>query len=207
MDSPSTLKIRDKAYRFISIEGVDGVGKSSAIKMAAQRRRGEFTVLKSPPEKMSHLRSFYDDCASPEARLFFYLSSVAEVSNDTRNCLLTSDVCCDRYLLSTIAYHNVLCNSWGLEGYFELAAALGLKLPDNSILLLADRKTRLKRLKKRFALSGCYVGTDLDFALTEKVQKEYLRIAESGVCKMTLLDTSRLSLAEVSERILMEFER
>lgn len=206
MRSAQASRELDGKCRFFCVEGVDGVGKSSAVRLAAARR-ADFVAMKTPPERMGSLRRFYDKNSCAEARFFFYLSAVAEQSNEIRAALSEKNVCCDRYLLSTIAYHSVMCRKHGLERYFALAEEMGLAIPDRNIVLLADAKTRIGRLNKRVNENGEKTSTDLDIELTELVQSEYLRIAEAGFCVASFIDTSKLGVEEVVERVLAEFEK
>lgn len=197
MNCVSKRRKPNKSYCLIAVEGVDGVGKSSALKMAATMSRSNFATFKTPPDRLSVSRDIYESSA-PEARFLFYLSSIAEQSNSINDALLNGSVCCDRHILSTIAYHNIMCKRQDLEKWLHFAYDLGIALPHGNIILLADKKTREGRLAKRQAENGNDFGTDANILLTDKVQDEYLRLAGTCVLKSVLVDTSNLALPKVA---------
>lgn len=124
---------------FISIDGVDGVGKTTVAKLLAAD--GSFQYHKSPSGPFAQLRKEIDAHATPLERYCFYRLATQFDSTKIGQLLETNSVVCDRYIASTMAYHvamdariRVIHNDTGL-----------LK-PDFAFLLGACSEIRDRRI-------------------------------------------------------------
>jgi dTMP kinase len=187
--------------RFVVIEGVDGVGKTTVAKKIAERLGGvyvktpldiieDFVASKSPSSNVS-LRYHIDSYAhsSPRTRFLFYLYCVSEAAHHINKLLKTSDVICDRFLASSIAYHRVLDPelpnmdfSWVVE-----------VVPDYQVLLEVSNETEhARRLSGRNGRTDNILESDLHFR--RQVNEEF--------CKLGLekIDTTYLPISVVVEK-------
>ena len=83
---------------FFTLEGVDGVGKSSAIQLAKQMRPQLFVPFKCPPEELNCIRGIFDaPGVHLGARFSFYASTDFYLSSRIRKVCESDPVCCDRF--------------------------------------------------------------------------------------------------------------
>ena len=86
----------------VVVEGLDGTGKSTLV-LNLKEKLGQFAVcLKSPPEELSHLRSYFDEQPKKMRRAFYVLGNYACA---VRMQLLATEgpVIVDRFWPSTVA--------------------------------------------------------------------------------------------------------
>lgn len=132
---------RNARRLFVSIEGVDGVGKTTVAKRLADRLSA--TYYKTPSGPFELIRQEVDRICDPITRFRFYLSAVSYASADISEKLQSSAIVCDRYIDSTLAYHEVLGVST------NEAARDGIIKPDLAVLLTVPSAERAKRLAGR----------------------------------------------------------
>lgn len=189
-------------HKFIVIEGVDGVGKTTVAKALAARLGAvyvrtpslaleSFQMLPSHQNGLS-LRAYADQQAysDPKVRFAFYLFAVLDASVQVEALLRSSSVVCDRYLSSTLAYHRVLAP--------ELAAVdvswVQSIRPDLEVVLdVSDKRVHLDRLQARAARSDR--ALERNFRFLQLVRQEYQRLG------LTTIDTAVESVDQVVTRI------
>lgn len=103
-------------HKFIVIEGIDGSGKTTIATELSKRLSCH--IYKPPPKNISlsqtplsmTLREYVDQKAfdAPQIRFLFYLFGLAQASTEICSLLQTNHVVCDRYIASTLVYHQVL---------------------------------------------------------------------------------------------------
>ena len=132
---------------FISLDGVDGVGKTTVAKLLATD--GVFRYHKSPAGPFAQLREEVDNHATPLERYCFYRMSTQFDSAQIRQFLKTSSVVCDRYIASTAAYHI------GMDARIRgIHNEVGLLRPHFSFLLGARSEVRDTRILERARASS-----------------------------------------------------
>lgn len=131
--------------RFIVLEGLDGVGKSTLARILASRLDAQF--MSTPGDSFKDIRglaiaAFGDDQL---ARALFYTATVSCEGRKARTTVIQGrSVVMDRYWASTVAYAKARGVSANLD-------ALGSHLvpPDITVLIILEEATRLERLRQR----------------------------------------------------------
>lgn len=175
----------------ITLEGVDGTGKSSAAKMLADSLGFMFTSTPGS-EYMTARKAATGDKYSA---YYYYVSSCYHVSDMAGKM----NIVCDRYIHSTAAYNWPFDREIpdDLFGYFE-----GLRKPDKSFLLCAGDYTRRARMDNRMNNGGIISELDYDFAGQEKAQKIY-----AGFSDLIHVDTDSITLPELVKFLLLSCGR
>lgn len=137
---------------FITIEGVDGSGKTSTAKELAHRMHAEYLAAPTGYFKRNRKRvdQFLEkgppyDIADLQARFRFYVFSNLALSQEIANLLKTKHVVCDRFRLSTEAPHRAM----GLNVSHEDEDRLKILKPDLTVVLTAEMGRIERRLNDR----------------------------------------------------------
>lgn len=145
--------------RFISLEGIDGAGKSAQIGRLADwlRSRGHrVTTCRDPGSTPAGdavraiLLDRHDLHLAPTAEMFLYMASRAQLVADViEPALARGDwVVSDRYLLSNVVYQG---HAGGLDPESIRVAgqiATAGRMPDLVLLIDVDLETSAQRLKR-----------------------------------------------------------
>lgn len=129
---------------FIVLEGLSGCGKTTIGRMLAERMYAEFYV--TPPNPFSRVRESIDKDATLSARFLFYLAGLLQASQEITEILQTRGVVCDRYVHTTICFHQAV----GID-VSTLAPNFirNVLQPDHVFLITCTQSTRIRRLVKR----------------------------------------------------------
>ncbi len=176
---------------FVSIDGVDGVGKTTTARLLAASRG--FQYYKSPSGPFEDLRKEVDKYASPIGRYAFYRLALEHDSAVIAKMLETGPVVADRYIASTFAYHVVLDPRTR-----EIHSEMNLLRPTFQILLSARPEIRIRRLEKRRAgemRKASDVKLEDNVALLNNVADIFRSLGLSEI------DTSDITPEEVVTRI------
>lgn len=189
---------------FITLEGGEGAGKSTQIKLLADRLRqsGREVVTTREPggtpeaEKIRDLLVHRDGGEwTPMAEiLLFFAARNMHVETLIRPALAAGKiVISDRFTDSTRAYQSY---GHGIDPYLiESLVRVSLQNfePDLTFILDLDVKTGLARAGKR--LTGEESGEDrfeqLDTAFHERLRRGYLEIAERNPGRCVVVDAAR----------------
>ena len=187
---------------FISLEGVDGSGKSTQARLLVEAL-GEGTVAIREPggtEAAERIRELLADPAvplEPLAELMLFLAARAEVTERVIRPALEAGkvVVADRFSDSSVAYQGA-ARGLGVGEVIGLceAATDGL-WPDLTLLLRVDPETGLGRAggEDRFEQEGQ--------ALQQQVAAAYEEIAIIASDRVVVIDASG-SVEEVHQRVL-----
>lgn len=138
-------------HRFIVLEGLDGSGKTTlARELAAQltRRGVRSMAIKTPPKPLVSCAPLVATHFDVDARFLFHLSGVHYTSTMVRELVDDYVVVCDRYLLSTLAYHDAA----GRVAQVDISS-LNLLLPDVTFYVFIEEDARQARIRARGVLA------------------------------------------------------
>jgi dTMP kinase len=187
--------------RFITFEGIDGSGKTTQMRLLAQRLRAEGrevleTVEPGGTSVGQQIRRILLDAANhdlrPSAELLLYFASRAQ---NVEQCILPAlsagkIVLCDRFTDSTLAYQGY-ARGLGAETVLALdRIACGGLTPDLTLLIDLDVASGLERARARNA-GGSAGETRMDDQSLEfhrKVREAYLALAKQYASRFRIID-------------------
>ncbi len=187
---------------FISLEGIDGSGKSTQAKLLAEAL-GPDTVLTREPggtEAAERIRGLLADPAvefDPLAELLLFLAARADLTARVIRPALESgrDVVSDRFADSSVAYQGAGRGLGGPEVIGLTDAATEGLWPDVTVLLRVDPETGLGRAEgsDRFESEG--------LALQRAVAEAYEEIATIASDRVVVVDAEG-TVEEVHARVM-----
>lgn len=172
---------------FITLDGVDGTGKTTVAKILASDR--SFHYYKSPTGPFAQLRKEVDSRAAPLERYCFYRMATQYDSTQIGQLLETSHVVCDRYIASTAAYHIAM------DARIRVVHDdNGLLKPHFTFLLGARSDVRDKRILERAKMLSD-AKLEGDSALLDRVAEIFRSFG------LVYIDTSDITAEEVATKI------
>ena len=185
----------------IAIEGMDGVGKTTASKLLAKRLGYQFID--------KNLRELFDDKgsydnyirirdkvnASPDRLFTAWFYALGNIYLHTAH--EKENIVTDRYFLSNYAWSGTENND---EVYDLLVKKLGF--PDLTVILYADEHAILSRLRHRDELDSDIKKV----TLTKEKYEKMIYFCEKYKMPYMVIDTSNLSPEEVVEVIMKRIE-
>jgi dTMP kinase len=199
--------------RFITFEGIDGSGKTTQMRILAERLRRQgrevFEAVEPGGTPVgAQIRRILLDSANqnlrPTAELLLYFASRAQ---NVEQCILPALsegklVLCDRFTDSTLAYQGY-ARGLGEETVLTLdrIASHGLS-PDLTLLVDVDLETGLARAQMRNAgAAGSETRMDdQSIEFHRKVRAAYLDLAKKHAVRFRLID-GRGTPESVAERV------
>lgn len=172
---------------FISLDGVDGVGKTTVAKLLVAD--GSFQYHKSPAGPFAQLRKEVDAHAMPLERYCFYRLAIQFDSVQISRLLEKGSVVCDRYIASTAAYHIAM------DARIRVIHDDGRLLkPHFAFLLGARSEVRDKRLLERAKMSSD-IEIERNSAFLDRVAELFMSFG------LVYIDTSDITAEDVAETI------
>lgn len=201
------------AGRFITFEGGEGCGKSTQIRLLAERLRSagkDVELLREPggtalAERIRSLvREMSDDPPNARAETLLFLASRAQLVGNVMRPALESGkwVLCDRFADSTFAYQGY---GRGLD-LAELKAlnsfATGGLAPDLTVLLKVDPATAAARMRAREQTTGTSADRmeSAGAAFHARLNAGFLALAAAEPERFAAIDADG-TVEEVSERV------
>lgn len=185
---------------FIVIEGLDGVGKTTAAKMLARRVGGEFFPWLHAPYDQSMPYIWDVDEISEASKHMAFLAAFKHMSDLVGTPpFLGKTIVTDRYYYCSLAMHGPLAflnNALPLKLDY---AAFCFEKPDFAFYLTIDEDLRRQRLAERdkpLSPAERLLEANPDFCLA--VRKNYENLAAEGLMKAIAIDgLSREAVVEV----------
>ncbi len=199
--------------KFISFEGVEGVGKSTALKFLEEKLRERgivYTLTREPggtpiAESIRQvLLNKQEEVLCPETELLLmFASRVQNIEHVIKPALARNEwVITDRYTDASFAYQG---GGRGIPDYKISTLANwvqgGLE-PDLTLLLDAPVDVGLKRLSQRKEKDRI---EEEDIEFFKRVRNTYLQLANQYPNRYRIIQ-AHLSLAEVQQQILKALE-
>jgi dTMP kinase len=198
---------------FLTFEGMDGCGKTTQLRLLAQRlKEGGRTIVETVEpggtEIGRQIRRILLDPANaaiqPRSELLLYFASRAQNVEEVIRPALSAGtvVLCDRFTDSTLVYQG--CGR-GLDSATVLdldrIACQGLR-PDTTLLIDIDLETSLNRAKRRNERCGQSESRidDENAAFHDNVRKGYLALAAAEPGRFVVID-GRGSIGDVAKSI------
>ena len=185
----------------IAIEGMDGVGKTTASKLLAKRLGYKFVdknlreLLDDGDSYDNYIRIRDKVNASPDRLFTAWFYALGNIYLHTAH--EKENIVTDRYFLSNYAWSGTENNT---EVYDLLVKKLGF--PDLTVILYADEHAILSRLRHRDELDSDIKKVTL---AKEKYEK-MIYFCEKYKMPYMVIDTSNLSPEEVVEVIMKRIE-
>ena len=168
----------------ISLEGVDGVGKTTVAKILS--KDGSFQYYKSPSGPFAQLRKEVDEHATPLERYCFYRLATQFDSSEISRLLLKGSVVCDRYIASTFAYHVAMDARLNI-----IHQEMGLVKPHFAFMLGARSEVRDKRILERVKVSSD-ISLERNSEFLDKVSEVFISL------NLIQIDTSDINARKVA---------
>lgn len=208
------MSTTERRGRFITFEGGDGCGKTTQMKLLAERlrARGHEVVLSAEPggtaigrQIRAILLDSRNENLAPRAELLLYFASRAQAAGEIivpalqRGAVVLSD----RFTDSTLAYQGI-GRSLGVEAVMTVhdVACPGL-WPDLTICIDIDLLTSLERARARNERKSGPDERRIDeetVEFHERVRTYYHELAASDPARVKLIDGGD-SIETVAERI------
>lgn len=192
--------------KFITVEGIDGAGKSSVcqfIKEYLAEKTNKLTKVveqnrKHPVGLM--VRNFIGGetarYASPNVFLYLFLAGIQETIEREIIPSLKNDefVISDRFLLSTRVYQN---NAYHVDAICDKIEEDFVR-PDYTFILDIDPTTALKRINVRNQDTDVFETTDLD--ILEERRANFLKLERNSKTQFIIIDANQ-DFESVKEQI------
>ena len=179
---------------FISLEGIDGSGKTTQAKLLAKSLGDDAVLVREPggTETGERIRELLKDPSlelDPLAELMLFCAAraelVAQVVGPARDA--GRDVVCDRFSDSSVAYQGV-ARGLGAERVEEICdLATGGVWPDLTILLRMDPDAAATRIGRRKADRFEEEGIELQL----RVAEGYEEVARRHPDRVRVVDADR----------------
>ncbi len=192
---------------FVTLEGVDGAGKSTQARLLADALGPDTLLLREPGGTPAgeRLRDILKDATvelAPRAELMLFCAARADLVDHVIAPAIEAgrDVVCDRFVDSTVAYQGGARGiDPGLVAMLNSAAVRGC-MPDRTILLRADTGVASERAEGRCEspISDRFESEGIGFQ--DRIAAAFDRIAAAEPDRIAVVDAAG-TVEEVHGRI------
>ncbi len=176
------------------VEGVDCVGKTMLAKAIALKYG--FQYLYTPQIPLVTIRREIERLNDPNARFFYYLTSVISVQKIIQTALSDGkSLIIDRYIHSTFVMHEML----GVDVSCVNFEKLPIFWPTVSILLTAQSETRNVRKSGRDGLQDYDEHIEQSTGLLDLAQQAFLSTQQWSL----IIETDYLSAEQVESKVML----
>ncbi|MGC9322376.1 MAG: dTMP kinase [Kosmotogaceae bacterium] len=192
---------------FVSIEGIDGCGKTTQIKLLAEylsQLGVEFTIVREPGgtsagEEIRQMLLHKDFRLCPESELLLFMAARAQIVREVIRPALESGrlVIADRFMDSSVAYQGVGRDLGQKVVEFMNSFAVGNTVPDITLYIDVPADVAMSRMRKEKKNDKIEVES-LEFF--ERVRKGYERLMAENHKRFVVID-GRKSEEQVHEDI------
>lgn len=182
-------------HKLICFEGIDYAGKTSVAKIVAEK----FRIIYGPRVANRYAKEEVEIHKNPDhlARFAFFMEEIAARSEEICQILPHESVIVDRYLLSVIAYHNIIIGK-----HLEEETDIDRVRPVDFTILVTVEETVLRKRMTDRPPRHPYESDPL-FLLC--VQEEFLRLADKGTS--IVIDTSTRTAEETTRIVVGELDK
>ncbi len=159
-----------ETHRVFALEGLDGVGKTTAGKILAEQVPNAIYLYAMDGNDLSPYRKMFDT-ASVGLRFLYYLAVAYNTYMNAERLRQTDNVFIDRGIASTIAYHRAfgLPDSW----LYLIPQCLSDQI-DTMIYLTATNAERKRRMGSRAVTSQTMTYSDnRSLIVGQRIDEEY----------------------------------
>ncbi|HDP78756.1 MAG TPA: dTMP kinase [Mesotoga infera] len=192
---------------FVSIEGIDGCGKTTQIKLLAEylsQLGVEFTIVREPGgtsagEEIRQMLLHKDFRLCAESELLLFMAARAQIVREVIRPALESGrlVIADRFMDSSVAYQGVGRDLGQKVVEFMNSFAVGNTVPDITLYIDVPADVAMSRMRKEKKNDKIEVES-LEFF--ERVRKGYERLMAENHKRFVVID-GRKSEEQVHEDI------
>ena len=184
--------------RFISVEGLDGTGKSTLCEALTERLRGaglDVRALREPGgtpagERIREILADPQATLTPRAELLLFSAARAELVETVVEPALAAGtwVLLDRFTDSTLAYQGAGRQLGDAPAIAAAELATGGLRPDRTLLLTADAEVRRARLAARGDAAERWELADP--AVIARIEARYAALATDDPARVREVDAS-----------------
>ncbi len=170
---------------YISIEGIDGSGKTLHAKQLVKylRDRGYRVILVKQPYVGAIKEYLYNHQVDPDAETYLFAADRIILHKEVINPALQQGkiVVSDRSIYTSLAYQA----AQGVDPEFIKAINRKIRLPDKTILLDIPAEEALKRIQQRKQKTKYQTKQFL-----EKARQNYIKLAQQHKNKILIIDAT-----------------
>lgn len=172
---------------FVVVEGLGGVGKTTLAKFLEGKL--DYMYMYSIPQKFIDLRHELLASVNAQAKFLYYLSGILAIQDELRkNLSQRNRVVMDRYIYTTLAYHQAL----RVDTRFVSTRELPIVWPDTCLLLVVSEESRMERLHKHGKIEP------------HEVDAKYMKLAQERLISMpgmSVIDTNEKTAYDVFQEV------